>query len=145
MLEVARYWSVCNETYNQNAVETLIHYVAWSEYPEEIIRDRNVRSRACIDGFGPALICFNNAGLFAGQPVRDFRDATPVKQSTPSTVQETQEFRWNGRDDKHLKLRIQFETRYIVRSKCFCWFTCFYLNDDCCCWCFTVSKSAFMN
>ena len=49
--DVAEYCSGCNKTYDQIAVETLTHYVAWSENPEETIRDRNVRSRAFIDGF----------------------------------------------------------------------------------------------
>ena len=65
MPEVAGYCSGCNKTYNQIAVETLTHYVAWSEYPDETIRYRNVRSRAFIDGLGAALICFKNAGLSA--------------------------------------------------------------------------------
>ena len=68
MPEVAGYCSGCNKTYDQIAVETLTHYVAWSEYPDETIRDRNVRSRAFIDGFGAALICFKNAGLLASYP-----------------------------------------------------------------------------
>ena len=56
MPEVAGYCSSCMKTYDQNAVETLTSYIAWSEYPEETIRDRNVRSRAFVDGFGAALI-----------------------------------------------------------------------------------------
>ena len=63
---VAGYCSGCLKTYDQIAVETLTSYVAWSEYPEETIRDRNVRSRAFVDGFGAALICFKNAGLSSG-------------------------------------------------------------------------------
>ena len=72
MPEVAGYCSGCNKTYDQIAVETLTHYVAWSEYPDETIRDRNVRSRAFIDGFGAALICFKNAGLSASYPCEVF-------------------------------------------------------------------------
>ena len=69
MPEVAVYCFGCNKTYNQTAVETLTHYVAWSENPEDTIRDRrNVRSRAFIDGFGAALMCFKNAGLSPGYP-----------------------------------------------------------------------------
>ena len=63
MPEVADYCPGYTKTYNQMTVETLTNYVAWSEYPEETIRDRNVRSRAFVDGFGAALICFKNAGL----------------------------------------------------------------------------------
>ena len=68
MPEVTGYCSGCNKTYDQIAVETLTHYVAWSEYPDETIRDRNVRSRAFINGFGAALIRFKNAGLSASYP-----------------------------------------------------------------------------
>ena len=68
MPEVAGFCSGCNKTYNQIAVETLTHNVAWSEYPDETIRDRNVRSQPFIDGFGAALICFKNAELSASYP-----------------------------------------------------------------------------
>ena len=68
MPEVAGYCSSCMKTYDQIAVETLTSYIAWSEYPEETIRDRNVRSRAFVDGFEAALICFKNAGLSPGYP-----------------------------------------------------------------------------
>ena len=63
MPEVARYCAGCNKPYHQIAVETLTHYLAWSEYPDETIRDRNRRSRAFVHGFGAALICFKNSGL----------------------------------------------------------------------------------
>ena len=43
MLEVAGYCSSCMKNYDHIAVETLTGFVAWSEYPEEIIRDRNLR------------------------------------------------------------------------------------------------------
>ena len=68
MPEVAGYCPGCSKTYDQIAVETLTSYVAWSEYPEETIRDRKVRSRAFVDGFGAALICFKNAGLSPAYP-----------------------------------------------------------------------------
>ena len=38
------------KTYDQIAVKTLTNNVVWSEYPEETIRDRNVRSGAFVDG-----------------------------------------------------------------------------------------------
>ena len=68
MPEVAGFCAGCSKTYDQIAVETLTHYVAWSEYPEETICDRNVRSRAFVDGFGAALICFKNDGLSPAYP-----------------------------------------------------------------------------
>ena len=68
MPEVAGYCRSCMKTYNQIAIETLTSYVGWSEYPDETIRDRNVRSRAFVDGFGAALICFKNAGLSPSYP-----------------------------------------------------------------------------
>ena len=49
MPEVAGYCSGCIKTYDQIAVETLNHYVAWSQFPDETIRDSNVRSREFID------------------------------------------------------------------------------------------------
>ena len=72
MPEVAGYCPECSKTYDQIAVETLTNYVAWSEYPDETIRDRNVRSRAFVDGFGAALICFKNAGSSPGFPCEMF-------------------------------------------------------------------------
>ena len=51
MPEFAGYCSSCMKTYDHIAVETMTRYIAWSEYPEETIRDRNVRSRAFVDGF----------------------------------------------------------------------------------------------
>ena len=68
MSEVAEYCSSCMETYDHIAVETLTSYIAWSEYPEETFRDRNVRSRVFVDGFGAALNCFKKAGLSPGYP-----------------------------------------------------------------------------
>ena len=68
MPEVAGFCAGCSKTCDKIAVETLTHYVAWSEYPDETIRDRNVRSRAFVDGFGAALICFKNAGLSPAYP-----------------------------------------------------------------------------
>ena len=50
MPEVAGYCAGCNKTCDQIAVESLTHYVAWSEYPVETIRDKNVRSRAFVGG-----------------------------------------------------------------------------------------------
>ena len=58
MPEIAGYCSGCIKTYEQIAVETLTHYVAWLEYSDETVRERNVKSRAFIDGFDVALICF---------------------------------------------------------------------------------------
>ena len=68
MPEVAGYCSSCMKTYDHISVETLTRYIAWSEYPEETIRDRNVRSRAFVDGFGAALICIKDYGLSPGYP-----------------------------------------------------------------------------
>ena len=50
MFEVAGFCAGCSKTDDQIAVETLTHYIAWSEYPEETIRVRNVRSRALLMG-----------------------------------------------------------------------------------------------
>ena len=70
MPEVAEYCSSCMQTFDHFAVETLTSYIAWSEYPEETIRYRNVRSRAFVGEFGAALICFKNAGLSPGYPCK---------------------------------------------------------------------------
>ena len=68
MPEVAGYCPGCSKTFDQIAVETLTNHVPWSEYTEETIRDRNVRSSAFVDGFRAALICFEKAGLSPGFP-----------------------------------------------------------------------------
>jgi len=60
---VAGACAVCKKTYDQIAVEILIEYVGTTEYPEETIKDRNVRSRAFIDGFEAAVFTLKNAGL----------------------------------------------------------------------------------
>ena len=66
MTEVTGCCPGCTKTYDQIAVETLTNCVAWYDCPEETIRDRNIQSRAFVDGFGAALICFKNAGLSPG-------------------------------------------------------------------------------
>ena len=60
---VAGACAICKKTYDQIAVEILIEYVGTTEYPEETIKDRNVRSRAFIDGFEAAVFTLKNAGL----------------------------------------------------------------------------------
>ena len=47
----------CGKTYD------LAAYTIANEYQGETVRDRNIRSRAYLDGFEAALICFKNAGL----------------------------------------------------------------------------------
>ena len=49
--------------YDEVALDALAAYTATTEYPGETVRDRNIRSRAYLDGFEAALICFKNAGL----------------------------------------------------------------------------------
>ena len=68
MKEVTGFCVGCNKTYDQIAVETLTHYVAWSDYPDERICSWNVRSRAFVHEFGAGLICFKNAGMSQGHP-----------------------------------------------------------------------------
>ena len=53
----------CGRTYDEVALVALAAYTATTEYPGETVRDRNIRSRAYLDGFEAALVCFKNAGL----------------------------------------------------------------------------------
>ena len=53
----------CGKTYDEVALDALAAYTIPTEYPGETVRDRNIRSRAYLDGFEAALICFKNAGL----------------------------------------------------------------------------------
>ena len=53
----------CGRTYDEVALDALAAYTTATEYPGETVRDRNIRSRAYLDGFEAALICFKNAGL----------------------------------------------------------------------------------
>ena len=53
----------CSRTYDEVALDALAANTAATEYPGETVRDRNIRSRAYLDGFEAALICFKNAGL----------------------------------------------------------------------------------
>ena len=53
----------CGMTYGEVVLDALAAYTATTEYPGETMRDRNIRSRAYLDGFEAALICFKNAGL----------------------------------------------------------------------------------
>ena len=53
----------CGRTYDEVALDALAAYTAATEYPDETVRDRNIKSRAHLDGFEAALICFKNAGL----------------------------------------------------------------------------------
>ena len=53
----------CGKTYDEVALDALAAYTIATEYPGETVRDRNIRSRAYLDGFEAALICFKSAGL----------------------------------------------------------------------------------
>ena len=53
----------CGRTYDEVALDALAAYTAKTENPGETVRDRNIRSRAYLDGFKAALICFKNTGL----------------------------------------------------------------------------------
>ena len=53
----------CGKTYDQVVLDALAAYTIATEYPGETVRDRNIRSRAYLDGFEAALICFKNVGL----------------------------------------------------------------------------------
>ena len=53
----------CGKTYDEVALDALAAYTISTEYPGETVRDRNIRSRAYLDGFEAALICLKNAGL----------------------------------------------------------------------------------
>ena len=52
----------CGRTYDEVALDALAANTAKTENPGETVRDRNIRSRAYLDGFEAALICFKNAG-----------------------------------------------------------------------------------
>ena len=54
--------------HDEVALDALAAYTATTEYPGETVRDRNIRSRAYLDGFEAALICFKNAGLTQPRP-----------------------------------------------------------------------------
>ena len=53
----------CDRTYDEVALDALAASTTATEYPGETVRDRNIRSRAYLDKFEAALICFKNAGL----------------------------------------------------------------------------------
>ena len=63
MLHVQGNCHWCGRNYDEVALDALADYTAANEYPGETVRDRNIRSRAYLDGFEAALICFKNAGL----------------------------------------------------------------------------------
>ena len=63
MPHVAGACAVCMKTYDQIVVDILRSYVNTTEYPEETIKDRNVRSRAFVDGFEAVVFTLKNAGL----------------------------------------------------------------------------------
>ena len=53
----------CRKTYDEVALDAFAAYKIAIEHPGETVRDRNIRSRAYLDGFEAAFICFKNAGL----------------------------------------------------------------------------------
>ena len=63
MPNIAGFCDWCGKTYDQIALEILGEYLLATAYEAETVRDRNVRSRAFIDGFEAALFTFKNAGL----------------------------------------------------------------------------------
>ena len=63
MPSIAGFCIWCGKTYNQIGLEILGEYLLTTAYDSETVRDRNVKSRAFIDGFEAALFTFKNAGL----------------------------------------------------------------------------------
>ena len=63
MPNIAGFCDWCGKTYDQIVLEILGEYLLTTAYDSETVRDRNVRSRAFIDGFEAALFTFKNAGL----------------------------------------------------------------------------------
>ena len=63
MPNIAGFCDCCGKTYDQIALEILGEYLIATAYEAETMQDRNVRSRAFIDGFEAALFTFKNAGL----------------------------------------------------------------------------------
>ena len=63
MPNIAGFCDWCGKTYDQIAFEILGENLLATAYEAETIRDRNVRSRAFIDGFETALFSFKNTGL----------------------------------------------------------------------------------
>ena len=64
MPNIAGFCNWCGRTtYNQIGLETLGEYLLATAYGGETVKDRNVRSRAFIDGFEAALFALKNAGL----------------------------------------------------------------------------------
>ena len=53
----------CGKCYDLIALETLGECLVATAYDGETVRDRNVRSRAFINGFEAALFSFKGAGL----------------------------------------------------------------------------------
>ena len=63
MPNIAGFCDRCGRTYDQTGLEILGEYLLATAYDAELVRDRNVRSRAFIDRFEAALFTFKNAGL----------------------------------------------------------------------------------
>ena len=61
MPNIARFCNWCGRTYDQIGLETLGENLLATAYDAETVKDRNVRSRALIDGFEAALFAFKNA------------------------------------------------------------------------------------
>ena len=63
MPNVAGYCDICGKCYDQIALETLGEYLVATEYENETVKERAIRSRAFIHGFEASLFLFRNAGL----------------------------------------------------------------------------------
>ena len=63
MPNVAGYCDICGKCYDQIALETLGEYLVATEYENETVKERAIRSRAFIHGFEASLFLFKNAGL----------------------------------------------------------------------------------
>ena len=122
MPEVAGYCPDCSKTYNQIAVETITNYVTWSKYPEETIRDRNIRSREFVDELRAALICFINAGLSPGFPSEmsgeQHRRSTQPAPSCRMKPEDTALVIASVTDFKTFKLF--HKRRYLFSNNCSC-------------------------
>ena len=68
MPNIAGFCNWCGRTYDQIGLEILGEYLLARAYDAQIVKNRNVRSRAFIDGFEATLFVFKKTG--PSQPMR---------------------------------------------------------------------------
>ena len=82
----------CGRSYDEVALDALAAYTAATEYPGETVKDRNIRSRAYLEGLEALLICNQECWPVAAKSLRWVRGAAMMANVSPIYRKPIQKF-----------------------------------------------------